>query len=74
MSLSYQNNKEAIYRWRENHPDKYYECNKQFALNWIENNKERYRECCKLRARKYQAKKRDWKSISKIYFQILLEV
>jgi hypothetical protein len=43
MSLTYQQNKDAIYRWRENHPDKYYECNKGFTDKWIENNRERNR-------------------------------
>jgi hypothetical protein len=74
MSLTYQKNKEAIYRWRENNPDKYYECNKVYTDTWIKNNRERYRECCKLRARKFYDKKRVWKSISKIYFHILLEI
>jgi hypothetical protein len=74
MSLLYQKNKEAIYRWRENNPEANYECNKRHALHWIENNRERFRELRRINQRKYDAKKRDWKSISKIYFHILLEI
>jgi hypothetical protein len=73
MSLLYQKNKENIIRWRENNPEANYESNKKHALNWIENNQERFRELCRMNQRKYDAKKRNWKSIRTIYFNILLE-
>jgi hypothetical protein len=74
MSLTYQKNKEAIYRWRENNPDKYYECNKNYTKQWIENNIERHRANKRISQQRYDEKKRNWKSIRTIYFNILLEI
>jgi hypothetical protein len=73
MSSLYQKNKEAIYRWRENNPEANYECNKPHIYKWRLNNPDKHKELCKISQRKYEAKKRNWKSIRTVYFNILLE-
>lgn len=46
-----------------------YAKNKKHIDKWVANNRDRYNELCRIKQRKYD----EWKRVSKIYLNILLE-
>ena len=67
---NYQKYKDTIMLWRKENYAKFYEMNTPHVKKWIEKNKDHCREVNRIKQRRYNS----WKKISKVYFNILLEL